>query len=91
MSNRKPRPGRFAKRLGAVLAVAFVLVATTTYSVEAQTYTIKVLHSFTGAPDGQTPYAGLILDANGNLYGTTSSGGVFTGCSRVGRYLRHGV
>lgn len=34
-----------------------------------------VLHSFTGAPDGATPYSGLILDDAGNLYGTTLQGG----------------
>jgi len=35
-----------------------------------------VLHSFTGAPDGDTPEAALTLDAAGNLYGTTYSGGL---------------
>jgi uncharacterized repeat protein (TIGR03803 family) len=39
------------------------------------TGTETVLHSFTG-PDGANPYAGLVRDAAGSLYGTTSSGGV---------------
>jgi uncharacterized repeat protein (TIGR03803 family) len=34
-----------------------------------------VLYSFAGAPDGQYPFAGLIRDSAGNLYGTTSNGG----------------
>jgi uncharacterized repeat protein (TIGR03803 family) len=34
-----------------------------------------VLHGFTGAPDGETPQAGLVADAKGNLYGVTNSGG----------------
>ncbi|HWY21137.1 MAG TPA: choice-of-anchor tandem repeat GloVer-containing protein [Candidatus Acidoferrum sp.] len=35
----------------------------------------KVLYSFIGYPDGFGPEAGLIIDSEGNLYGTTSSGG----------------
>ena len=36
-----------------------------------------VLHSFSGGTtDGSTPQAGLTLDADGMLYGTTSSGGM---------------
>ena len=34
-----------------------------------------VLHSFTGAPDGQEPMQPLTLDASGALYGTTYYGG----------------
>jgi len=41
-------------------------------------YEFKVLHTFTGA-DGANPYAGLIRDAAGNLYGTTEFGGATFG------------
>jgi uncharacterized repeat protein (TIGR03803 family) len=34
-----------------------------------------VLHSFTGGKDGASPGAGVISDAEGNLYGTAGSGG----------------
>jgi uncharacterized repeat protein (TIGR03803 family) len=38
-------------------------------------WTESVLYSFTGGGDGGQPYASLILDASGNLYGTTTFGG----------------
>jgi uncharacterized repeat protein (TIGR03803 family) len=34
-----------------------------------------VLHSFAGEADGARPYAGVIRDTSGNLYGTASEGG----------------
>ena len=34
-----------------------------------------VVYSFAGGADGATPYAGLVRDATGNLYGTTRAGG----------------
>jgi uncharacterized repeat protein (TIGR03803 family) len=36
---------------------------------------LKVLHVFAGDPDGAVPSENLIIDAKGNLYGTTSFGG----------------
>ena len=33
------------------------------------------IYAFTGNDDGSFPHAGLIGDAKGNLYGTTSNGG----------------
>jgi uncharacterized repeat protein (TIGR03803 family) len=38
-------------------------------------WTEKVLHNFNFNVDGYEPYAGLIIDASGKLYGTTSGGG----------------
>ncbi len=35
----------------------------------------RVLHSFTGGTDGNYPYAGVAIDSQGNLYGTTYYGG----------------
>ena len=35
----------------------------------------SVVHSFAGGTDGAAPQAGLVLDATGNLYGTTANGG----------------
>jgi uncharacterized repeat protein (TIGR03803 family) len=39
-------------------------------------WTEKVLHNFGKGDDGGTPDSSLILDAAGNLYGTTYSGGI---------------
>jgi uncharacterized repeat protein (TIGR03803 family) len=42
-------------------------------------WTETVLHTFAGCSDGASPLEGLILDARGNLYGTTLAGG--KGCN----------
>jgi uncharacterized repeat protein (TIGR03803 family) len=53
--------------------LAMVLGSFGVQALQAQTYT--VLHSFTSHPDGETPLAGVTLDAAGNIYGTASQGG----------------
>ena len=53
-------------------------------------WTEAVLHNFGNGSDGVTPYAGLIIDVAGNLYGTTLSGGSYGG-GTVFRSNSHGV
>ena len=38
-------------------------------------WTEQPIYTFAGSPDGATPYAGVIFDTAGNLYGTTTAGG----------------
>jgi uncharacterized repeat protein (TIGR03803 family) len=47
-----------------------------------------ILYSFEGLSDGRNPFGSLIMDAGGNLYGTTSAGGVSTGCSGCGTVFK---
>jgi uncharacterized repeat protein (TIGR03803 family) len=62
-------------RLTAALAICSVTALVSGPCVFAQHAT--VLHSFaSNSKDGNMPYAGLVFDAAGNLYGTTSYGGV---------------
>jgi uncharacterized repeat protein (TIGR03803 family) len=55
--------------------LAITLVAAVVASQPAQAQTFTVLYAFTGGADGGYPYAGLIQDASGDLYGTTEGGG----------------
>lgn len=57
--------------LSFLFLLATVVGADTT--LRAQTFT--VIHSFSGS-DGSHPIAGVILDASGNVYGTTRDGGL---------------
>jgi uncharacterized repeat protein (TIGR03803 family) len=58
--------------------------------------TVKILYVFKGGADGSYPYAGLISDSQGNLYGTTVEGGgsgcyESQGCGTVFKLARDGT
>lgn len=45
-------------------------------------WTYTSLYDFTGGSDGGHPYGQVILDADGNIFGTTTGGGLSTGSCR---------
>src|SRR5271167_634147 len=64
-------------RTAALVALA-ILAATLMVVVAAQAQTLTVLYNLGSIEgDGANPYAGLTMDAHGDLYGTASSGGYF--------------
>jgi uncharacterized repeat protein (TIGR03803 family) len=75
-------------------SVALAIFATILLCPTASTQTFAVIHNFggpgisVGVPlDGANPYAGLVFDSQGNLYGTTARGGLMfcllDGCGMV--------
>ena len=48
------------------------------------TWTENVLYDFKGAADGANPFAGVVFDKAGNLFGTTQLGGNFKQCVSYG-------
>jgi uncharacterized repeat protein (TIGR03803 family) len=56
-----------------------------TPTANGQPWNETVLYSFQGGSDGELPFGELVFDAAGNLYGTTSRGGVNNlGCFAAG-------
>src|SRR5258708_13946031 len=58
-------------RLTLFVLTAALMIATNSWATDKQT----ILYSFKGKSDGSAPESGLVLDAAGNLYGTTHGGG----------------
>jgi uncharacterized repeat protein (TIGR03803 family) len=61
-------------------ALAFALIPFLAMHIpaQAQTYSDKVLYSFSGGVDGNEPlFSGVVQDKAGNFYGTTYAGGAF--------------
>lgn len=76
---------------GAAAIVSGVLLWILLSPAQAQTF--NVIHDFSGGGDGARPFAGLIMDRAGSLYGTASFGGsgpCFSGCGNVFRLKRAG-
>jgi uncharacterized repeat protein (TIGR03803 family) len=64
-------------RLCIPLIGALAIFAMALFITEIAAGQEKVLHSFGNGTDGENPYGGLIMDAAGNLYGTTQQGGIY--------------
>jgi uncharacterized repeat protein (TIGR03803 family) len=74
---------RFADRIScaatAAFTLAFIVIMTLTMARPAQAQTESVLYTFcslTNCDDGFLPMSNVIMDAQGNMYGTTIDGGV---------------
>jgi uncharacterized repeat protein (TIGR03803 family) len=50
-------------------------------AAQGKEWTYSVLYEFGGGSDGYAPLGGLVLGKSGNLYGTTSGGGLDSWCS----------
>jgi uncharacterized repeat protein (TIGR03803 family) len=73
ISSPRQKLSNFFAIATAILALNF-LPRTSAYAQVTET----ILHSFSAPGDGGAPWAGVIFDSAGNLYGTTSGGGANT-------------
>ncbi len=62
-----------AGRLALVICLIFIIAL----APVAPAQTFSVLYQFRSGSSGINPYAGVVLDASGNLYGTTHNDGAF--------------
>ncbi len=96
--NNNGTDGWYPTQNGLTIDAAGNLYGTTQYGIGAGSvfqlspnegggWTEKLLYNFTALYDGRYPHGSLIFDSAGNLYGTTSNGGIYCslnqGCGTV--------
>jgi uncharacterized repeat protein (TIGR03803 family) len=64
-------------KVSRILALAGLLVLVFISAPTAPAQTFTLLYQFRSGPGGINPYAGVVRDAKGNLYGTTYNDGAF--------------
>src|SRR5450631_3649040 len=69
-SKKKIQQRELTHSLGFMFALALAF-----FGSYAEAQSLTVLYNFTGSPDGAAPFADLVRDSEGNLYGTTLVGG----------------
>src|SRR5215469_12179645 len=92
-SRRRCTMNRLPPYLVLLFLLLIVFVVDSCQCAQAQTF--QLIHTFSGAMDGGTPYAGLTIDRAGNLYGTAYQGGDLTcdapwGCGTIYQLKRSG-
>jgi len=80
MTNHHHRPASAFVQHAAACAFVLAITFAVTAIAPAQAQTYQVLYTFTGGTDGANPVGTLVRDGGGNLYGTTYTGGLATGC-----------
>jgi uncharacterized repeat protein (TIGR03803 family) len=69
---------RAAATAGAMIAWFIIVAATSQPGVAQSETTLYYFCSLSHCDDGELPLAGLVMDASGNLYGTTQAGGAYS-------------
>jgi uncharacterized repeat protein (TIGR03803 family) len=78
----------FPKRRTVAVVLASLLMSAVVATQSMQAQTLRTLHAFHG-PDGETPFASLIRDSAGNLYGTALEGGTSSYFGTVFKLDKH--
>lgn len=78
---------KFRLNTATILSFATAILTVTTVSVNAAASEYKVLYTFKATEEGAAPRGNLVMDASGNLYGTTGAGG--TGFGNVFKLTPH--